>query len=84
MYLLQWKTEGNQRNQRKRKEVQIDMFVMLVSFYVVWIPYVIVALLMLAGCQVPTHTQLASALLTKFGVIINPYVFVFRNKDVSE
>ena len=60
------------------------MFVMLASFYFVWIPYVIVALLMLAGYHVPTHTQLASTLLAKFGVIINPYVFVFRNKDVSE
>ena len=60
------------------------MFVMVASFYFVWIPYVIVALMMLAGYHVPTHAQLQSALLAKFGVVINPYVYVFRNKDVSE
>ena len=57
---------------------------MLASFYLVWIAYVSVSVLILLGYQVPEQTQLASALLTKFGVIINPFVFVFRNKEVSE
>lgn len=57
---------------------------MFASFYVVWIAYVSVAVLILVGYQVPEHTQLASALLTKFGVIINPVIFVFRNKDVRK
>ena len=77
--ILQWKPEG-----RKRQEIKKEIYVMLASFYLVWIAYVSVSVLILLGYQVPEQTQLASALLTKFGVIINPFVFVFRNKEVSE
>ena len=77
--ILQWKPDA-----RKRKEIIKEIYVMLASFYLVWIAYVFVSVLILIGYQVPEHIQMASALLTKFGVIINPYVFAFRNKDVSK
>ena len=61
-----------------------EIYVMFASFYLVWIAYVSVVVLILVGYQVPEKTQLAAALLTKFGVLINPFVFVLRNKEVSE
>ena len=59
-----------------------EILVMLASFYFVWIAYALVALFILFGYAVPQTTQLASLLVTKFGVFIYPYVFVFRNREV--
>ena len=56
---------------------------MLASFYGVWITYVIVALFTMIGYVVPPKIHLAAVIVTKFGVFVNPYIFVFRNKEVS-
>ena len=60
-----------------------EILVMLASFYLIWIAYVLVALLLLIGYDVPQKIHLTSVIVTKFGVVICPCVFVFRNKEVN-
>ena len=67
----------------RRKKVQIEMLVGIVSFYLVWIPYIICAIIIILGGGVKHEVLIAATFCTKFGVIINPIVFVFRNRDVS-
>ena len=81
--IFQWKKDDGQENDTRRKEIKKEIRVMLASFYGVWITYVMVALLTMIGYVVHPKIHLASVIITKFGVFINPYIFVFRNKEVS-
>ena len=83
MTLFQWKKDESHENEIRRSQIKKEIWLMLTSFYGVWITYVMVALLTMIGYVVHPKIYLSSVIVTKFGVFINPYIFVFRNKDVS-
>ena len=82
-FVFQWNINGNPKNMIRRKKVQVEMLVGIASFYLVWIPYIICAIIIILGGRVKHEVLIAATICTKFGVIINPVVFVFRNRDVS-
>ena len=59
------------------------LITMVASFWGAWTSYLIVSCLQMAGIEIPRSVVLVANFLTKIGVIVNPIVLVFLNKDVS-
>ena len=57
--------------------------IMTVSFYVCWTPYAMRSILELVGFKLSNIPATLSLLLAKLGVIINPLIYIFFNKEVS-
>lgn len=62
------------------------MVVIMVSCYLVcWLPYGVVALISTFGSSdlVTPEVSIAPSLLAKFSTVINPFIYIFMNKQVS-
>ena len=57
--------------------------IMTVSFYVCWTPYAMRSILELVGFKLSHIPSTLSLLFTKLGVIVNPLIYIFFNKEVS-
>ena len=55
---------------------------MTASFYVCWTPYVARAIFELFGAVPSAHLSVLVLLFAKLGVIINPIMYIFSNKEV--
>ena len=66
-----------------QKRLTILTVSMTLSFYLCWMPYALNCILTLCGVSVPHVTNVFATLLAKTGVVINPVIYIFFNKDVS-
>ena len=55
---------------------------MTASFYVCWTPYVARAIFELFGAVPSAHLSVLVLLFAKLGVLINPIMYIFSNKEV--
>ena len=55
---------------------------MTASFYVCWTPYEARAIFELFGAVPSAHLSVLVLLFAKLGVIINPIMYIFSNKEV--
>ena len=70
-------------NHRKVERVKALMvLLMTLLFYVTWMPYAIESTLTMIGCNIPQLIKIYAILLTKFGVIINPLLFLYFERMV--
>uniref|UniRef100_A0A3P8WPP5 Teleost multiple tissue opsin b n=1 Tax=Cynoglossus semilaevis TaxID=244447 RepID=A0A3P8WPP5_CYNSE len=69
---------------RRREERVLVMVVIMVSCYLVcWLPYGVVALISTFGSSdlVTPEVSIAPSLLAKFSTVINPFIYIFMNKQ---
>ena len=57
--------------------------IMTVSFYFCWTPYAMRSILELFGFKLSNIASTLSLLFSKLGVIVNPLIYIFFNKEVS-
>ena len=57
--------------------------IMTVSFYVCWTPYAMRSILELFGFKLTNIPSALALLIAKLGVIVNPLIYIFFNKEVS-
>ena len=57
--------------------------IMTLSFYVCWTPYAFRCILGMVGFDLNAQLSGVSILFSKLGVIINPVLYIFYNKEVS-
>ena len=57
--------------------------IMTLSFYVCWTPYAFRCILGMLGFDLNAELSGVSILFSKLGVIINPVLYIFYNKEVS-
>ena len=55
---------------------------MTFSFYVCWTPYAIKVILELLGMPLAVAQSLLLLIFAKSGVIVNPILYIFYNKEV--
>ena len=55
---------------------------MTLSFYVCWTPYAIKVILELLGMPLAVAQSLLLLIFAKSGVIVNPILYIFYNKEV--
>ena len=57
--------------------------IMTLSFYICWTPYAFRCILGMLGFDLNAELSGVSIMLSKLGVIINPVLYIFYNKEVS-
>ena len=57
---------------------------MTLSFYICWTPYAIRCIIELLGYPLPSVVYPLTVLFAKFGVVINPVLYIFYNKEVNQ
>ena len=57
---------------------------MTASFYICWTPYAIRCIIELLGYPLPSVVYSLTVLFAKFGVVINPVLYIFYNKEVNQ
>ena len=57
--------------------------IMTISFYVCWTPYAIKCILAILQIHLSPVLSGLAILFAKLGVVINPLIYIFNNKDVS-
>ena len=56
---------------------------MTIAFYVCWTPYAMRSILELFGFELSNVQSALALLLAKLGVIVNPLIYIFFNKEVG-
>ena len=72
------------RKSRRRTATATSVVaIMTISFYLIWTPYAIVSLMGILGAYVPAAASVLALLFAKLGVIGNPIIYIFFNKEVT-
>ena len=58
--------------------------IMTASFYICWTPYAIRCILSMFGVDLPAVVSGVTILFAKFGIVINPLVYIFYNNEVDK
>ena len=76
--------QSTQKSSKSRlADASIVMGVMILSFYLCWTPYAIRCILGMVEVELNAKLSGISILFSKLGVIMNPLVYIFYNKEVS-
>ena len=76
--------QSTQKSSKSRlADASIVMGVMILSFYLCWTPYAIRCILGMVEIELNAKLSGISILFSKLGVIMNPLVYIFYNKEVS-
>ena len=77
-------SQSTQKSSKSRlADASIVMGVMILSFYLCWTPYAIRCILGMVEVELNAKLSGISILFSKLGVIMNPLVYIFYNKEVS-
>ena len=75
--------DGHQNSRIKsNRKIESMIAMMTASFYVCWTPYAARAIFELFGAVPSAHLSVLVLLFAKLGVIINPIMYIFSNKEV--
>ncbi|TRY62428.1 hypothetical protein DNTS_013971 [Danionella cerebrum] len=92
LYIRIWKSDKkvssvNTSISRKREHRVLLMVITMVVFYLLcWLPYGIMALVATFGAPglVTVEASIVPSILAKSSTVINPVIYIFMNKQVSE
>lgn len=70
---------------RREQRVLVMVITMVVCYLVCWLPYGVVALLATFGPRdlLTPEASITPSLLAKFSTVVNPFIYIFMNKQVS-
>ena len=69
---------------KSTRTVASTITLMTASFYICWTPYAIRCIIELLGYPLPSVVFPLTVLFAKFGVVINPVLYIFYNKEVNQ
>lgn len=69
---------------RREQRVLVMVVTMVVCYLVCWLPYGVMALLATFGPRdlLTPEASITPSLLAKFSTVINPFIYIFMNKQV--
>ena len=70
-------------SKRRLTNATLVIGIMTLSFYICWTPYAFRCILGMLGFDLNAELSGVSIMLSKLGVIINPVLYIFYNKEVS-
>ena len=77
-------SQSTQKSSKSRlTDASIVIGIMTLSFYLCWTPYAVRCILGMVGVELNAKLSGISILFSKLGVIMNPLVYIFYNKEVS-
>lgn len=83
--LLQVRSVSSVVTRRREQRVLVMVVTMVVGYLVCWLPYGVAALIATFGPRdfLSPEASITPSLLAKFSTVINPFIYVFMNKQVS-
>ena len=79
---IQTETLTQKKEIRRKSTVAPLIGIMTVSFYMCWTPYATIVILQMVGVNAPIFPSALAFLFAKLGVVINPIIYIFYNKEV--
>jgi hypothetical protein len=76
-------TRDDSKRIKSTRNIGSTIALMTLSFYICWTPYAIRCILELFGINIPAWQSTLTVLFAKLGVIINPILYIFSNKQVN-
>ena len=73
-----------QPKMRRSANATLTISIMALSFYICWTPYAVRCILAMVGVDLNAKFSGVSILISKLGVIVNPILYIFHNKEVSQ
>lgn len=72
-------------SRRREQRVLLMVVVMVLCYLVCWMPYGVTALLSTfrPGEMLSPEASIVPSLLAKFSTVVNPFIYIFMNKQVS-
>ena len=70
-------------SQNKDFTIASTIAVMTASFYACWTPYAVRCILSMFGVDLSRVPSTLTILFAKLGVVVNPLIYIFYNKEVS-
>uniref|UniRef100_A0A8C5HDU9 Teleost multiple tissue opsin b n=1 Tax=Gouania willdenowi TaxID=441366 RepID=A0A8C5HDU9_GOUWI len=69
----------------REQRVLLMVVTMVICYLVCWLPYGVAALLSTFGPRdvLPPEASITPSLLAKFSTVVNPFIYIFMNKQVS-
>ena len=77
------KSLRRQRTQNRIKTASSVVVIMTISFYLCWTPYATVSLMSILRVPVTEAPSVLGLLCAKLGVVVNPIIYIFFNKEVK-
>lgn len=72
-------------SRRREQRVLLMVVIMVLCYLVCWLPYGVMALLSTfrPGELISPEASIVPSLLAKFSTVVNPFIYIFMNKQVS-
>lgn len=85
LFLRQVRSVSSVVTRRREQRVLVMVVTMVVCYLVCWLPYGVTALLATFGPRdfLSPEATIMPSLLAKFSTVINPFIYIFMNKQVS-
>ena len=77
------KSIHGQRSQKRVTTATSVVAVMTISFYLCWTPYATISLMSILSFSITVAASVVALLFAKLGVVGNPIIYIFFNKDVN-
>ena len=71
------------RSNRNQRKLTFLISATTLSFYITWTPYAIGSVLAMSSTLTHKNVRAISILFAKSGIVFNPILYIFFNKDVS-
>lgn len=83
--LLQVSSVSSVVSRRREQRVLLMVVIMVLCYLVCWLPYGVMALLSTfrPGELLSPEASIVPSLLAKFSTVVNPFIYIFMNKQVS-
>lgn len=84
-FLFQVHSVSSVVTRRREQRVLVMVVVMVLCYLVCWLPYGVMALLATFSPDnlLSPEASIMPSLLAKFSTVINPFIYIFMNKQVS-
>ena len=73
-----------QRISKRKFNATITITLMTSAFYITWMPYAVKCILAMLGLDLNLRLSALTILFAKLGVILNPIIYIFYNKQVGK
>lgn len=86
LFLLQVRSVSSTVTRRREQRVLVMVVAMVVCYLICWLPYGVTALLATFGPPdlLTPEASITPSLLAKFSTVINPFIYIFMNKQVRQ
>lgn len=83
-FICQVRSVSSVVTRRREQRVLVMVVVMVVCYLICWLPYGVTALLATFGPRdlLTPEASITPSLLAKFSTVINPFIYIFMNKQV--